>query len=72
MSGKQTTDSKPNPNLTVRVLCLCSAAGKSPQIADTDGNELKGLIGPFNEGEELRLVCTTNGGNHPIDYYLTN
>ena len=71
MSGKQTTDSKPNP-ISLFVFFVCAVPPEEPQIADTDGNELKGLIGPFNEGEELRLVCTTNGGNHPIDYYLTN
>ncbi|CAG2105035.1 unnamed protein product, partial [Medioppia subpectinata] len=30
-------------------------------IVDMDNNELKGLIGPYNEGEELKLICTTNG-----------
>ena len=35
---------------------------EEPVITDLDGNELKGLVGPFNEGDELRLLCTTNGG----------
>lgn len=35
---------------------------EEPLITDLDGNELKGLVGPFNEGDELRLICNTNGG----------
>ncbi|RWS13262.1 uncharacterized protein B4U79_07967 [Dinothrombium tinctorium] len=33
-----------------------------PRVANVEGVELKGLIGPFNEGDELKLICTTNGG----------
>lgn len=33
-----------------------------PVISDVDGNELKGLVGPFNEGESLRLLCSSSGG----------
>lgn len=33
-----------------------------PVITDMDGNELKGLVGPFNEGESLRLLCSSSGG----------
>ncbi|XP_074593434.1 uncharacterized protein LOC141849125 isoform X6 [Brevipalpus obovatus] len=35
---------------------------EEPMITDTQGNDLKGLIGPFNEGDELRLICVTVGG----------
>ncbi|RWS17015.1 protein turtle B-like protein [Dinothrombium tinctorium] len=35
---------------------------EEPKIFDLEGNELKGLIGPYNEGEELKLICTTVGG----------
>lgn len=38
---------------------------EEPQITDMDGNELKGLIGPFNEADQLKLICTTNGGIQP-------
>lgn len=34
-----------------------------PQITGTDGKPLKDLIGPFNEGEPLQLLCITNGGS---------
>ncbi|CAG2160223.1 unnamed protein product [Oppiella nova] len=34
---------------------------EEPLIVDMDGNELKGLIGPYNEGDPLKLICTTNG-----------
>ncbi len=45
---------------------------EEPQIVDMDGNELKGLIGPYNEGDELKLICTTNGGNHYYDRFSSN
>lgn len=35
-------------------------------ITDVDGNELKGLIGPYNEGDELKLICTTEGGKSSL------
>ncbi|XP_015791631.1 hemicentin-2-like isoform X2 [Tetranychus urticae] len=35
---------------------------EEPIITDVQGNELRGLIGPYNEGDELRLVCVTVGG----------
>lgn len=53
-----------SPETSSNCSCALSAVPpEEPQITDTDGNEMKGLIGPFNEGDELRLVCTTNGGN---------
>lgn len=33
-----------------------------PVITDEEGNELKGLVGPYNEGESLRLLCSATGG----------
>ena len=39
---------------------------EEPIISDIDGNELKGLIGPFNEADQLKLICTTNGGMSEI------
>ncbi|KAI1309375.1 hypothetical protein HDE_00025 [Halotydeus destructor] len=35
---------------------------EEPVISDMDATELKGLVGPFNEGDELKLICTTTGG----------
>ena len=35
---------------------------EEPVITDVDGNELKGLVGPYNEGDPLRLLCTSAGG----------
>ncbi|RWS23969.1 protein turtle B-like protein [Leptotrombidium deliense] len=35
---------------------------EEPQISNVEGFTLKGLVGPFNEGEALTLICTTNGG----------
>ncbi|XP_054169147.1 hemicentin-1-like [Oppia nitens] len=35
---------------------------EEPIIVDMDNNELSGLIGPYNEGDELRLICSTSGG----------
>lgn len=37
---------------------------EEPIISSTVGTDLKGLIGPFNEGDELKLVCVTVGGNY--------
>lgn len=34
-----------------------------PVILDEDGRRLEGLVGRFNEGENLRLVCEVEGGN---------
>ncbi|KAH9420316.1 hypothetical protein DERP_011233 [Dermatophagoides pteronyssinus] len=33
-----------------------------PKITDQDGNYLTGLVGPYNEGDELTLTCLTKGG----------
>ena len=35
---------------------------EEPVITDEEGNELKGLVGPYNEGDSLRLVCVASGG----------
>ena len=35
---------------------------EEPVITDMNGNELKGLIGPYNEGETLRMLCSSSGG----------
>ena len=35
---------------------------EEPVVTDMDGSELKGLVGPFNEGESLRLLCSSSGG----------
>ncbi|XP_054709714.1 nephrin-like [Uloborus diversus] len=33
-----------------------------PIIKDTNGEVLTGIVGPFNEGESLHLICETEGG----------
>ncbi|KAI2801357.1 hypothetical protein BLOT_010907, partial [Blomia tropicalis] len=33
-----------------------------PRITDSNGNQLSGLVGPYNEGDELTLTCLTKGG----------
>ncbi len=33
-----------------------------PKILDVDGNPLSGVVGPYNEGDELTLRCLTKGG----------
>ncbi|RWS32021.1 protein turtle B-like protein [Leptotrombidium deliense] len=35
---------------------------EEPRILSAHGKQLKGLVGPFNEGDRLTLICTTNGG----------
>ncbi|XP_076341490.1 CXADR-like membrane protein [Tachypleus tridentatus] len=35
---------------------------REPVIADEDGKQLKGLVGPFNEGQSLTLMCSVTGG----------
>lgn len=35
---------------------------ETPQITTMDGKVLKELVGPYNEGDSLQLMCTTNGG----------
>lgn len=34
-----------------------------PIIKDISGEVLSGIVGPYNEGEGLHLVCETEGGN---------
>jgi hypothetical protein len=46
---------------TVITLKVILPAGE-PLITDSEGNEMKGLIGPFNEGDALSLTCSSNGG----------
>lgn len=49
--------------LRVRFIAvLVAVPPDEPHISDEDGNELRGLIGPYNEGQELRLYCTSAGG----------
>lgn len=33
-----------------------------PAILDDEGVQVKGLIGPYNEGDSLVLVCEAIGG----------
>uniref|UniRef100_T1JRN6 Ig-like domain-containing protein n=1 Tax=Tetranychus urticae TaxID=32264 RepID=T1JRN6_TETUR len=35
---------------------------EEPIITNPDEVNLKGLIGPYNEGDTLKIICTTNGG----------
>ncbi|XP_022253980.1 synaptogenesis protein syg-2-like, partial [Limulus polyphemus] len=35
---------------------------KEPVITNEQGRHLKGLIGPFNEGQSLNLICHVSGG----------
>lgn len=41
-----------------------------PVITDVDGNDMKGLVGPFNEGDELKLLCISNGGKKIIHSFF--
>ncbi|XP_075743573.1 neural cell adhesion molecule 2-like isoform X2 [Rhipicephalus microplus] len=47
-------------NSTVRLHVV--APPEPPAIRDGEGNELRGTIGPFNEGSTLALVCVVYGG----------
>ncbi|XP_065289526.2 nephrin-like isoform X1 [Dermacentor albipictus] len=47
-------------NSTVRLHVV--APPEPPVIRDGEGNELRGKIGPFNEGSTLALVCVVYGG----------
>ncbi|XP_076322377.1 hemicentin-1-like isoform X2 [Tachypleus tridentatus] len=35
---------------------------REPLIVDENGQQLKGLVGPFNEGQSLTLTCSVTGG----------
>ncbi|XP_076325080.1 protein turtle-like isoform X2 [Tachypleus tridentatus] len=35
---------------------------KEPIIVNKNGKQLKGLVGPFNEGQSLTLTCSVTGG----------
>ena len=46
-------------------VCFCfSAEPKNLTISTTDGRDISSssIIGPFNEGYELRLICESGGG----------
>ncbi|XP_064456304.1 hemicentin-1-like [Ornithodoros turicata] len=47
-------------NSTVRLHVV--APPEPPVIRDGEGNELRGVIGPYNEGSTLPLVCVVYGG----------
>lgn len=34
-----------------------------PIIKDYNGKVLSGIIGPYNEGDSLHLICQAEGGN---------
>lgn len=44
------------------VLGATASSGQKIQQQQTAANKLEGLIGPFNEGSELTLVCLVSGG----------
>ncbi|XP_022245134.1 hemicentin-1-like isoform X2 [Limulus polyphemus] len=46
---------------TVITLKVIVPSGE-PVITDEQGRQLKGLIGPFNEGDSLQLTCQVSGG----------
>ncbi|KAH6940277.1 hypothetical protein HPB50_026473 [Hyalomma asiaticum] len=48
-------------NSTVRLHVV--APPEPPVIRDGEGNELRGTIGPFNEGSTLALVCVVYGAS---------
>lgn len=54
------------------IFLLTPVPPEEPQITDLDANELKGLVGPFNEGDELKLICTTNGGKDMTNAKFNN
>lgn len=41
-----------------------------PKIRDLKGNYLTGLVGPYNEGDELILTCLTKGGKCTNECYF--
>lgn len=41
---------------------LFSVPAKQVVIKDAEGNTLQGVIGPFDEGDALKLVCEAHGG----------
>lgn len=38
------------------------APAQVPKISDSEGHSLTGLVGPYNEGDELTLTCLSRGG----------
>ncbi|GFQ84241.1 sidestep protein, putative [Trichonephila clavata] len=42
-----------------------------PAILDEEGAQVKGLIGPYNEGDSLLLICEAIGGKIYILYFLS-
>ncbi|GIY75652.1 hypothetical protein CDAR_560521 [Caerostris darwini] len=46
----------------VDFICSIIPPGE-PAILDEEGVQVKGLIGPYNEGDALLLVCESIGGN---------
>lgn len=56
-------------SLTILFLSLPPhlAPAQVPKITDSEGNSLTGLVGPYNEGDELSLTCLTRGGKSAFE-----
>ncbi|KAH6930233.1 hypothetical protein HPB50_012142 [Hyalomma asiaticum] len=53
----------PNSSASRRTfICSRAVPPGDPIIVDEDGRRMEGLVGRFNEGENLRLVCQVQGG----------
>ncbi|GFU41313.1 hypothetical protein TNCV_3011361 [Trichonephila clavipes] len=56
----------PNMNLSLPLLAVEIRQGHVPPgvpiIKDINGEVLSGIVGPYNEGEGLHLICETEGG----------
>lgn len=39
---------------------------KKPIITDQNGEILESLIGPYNEGDNLHLICEAEEGNYKV------
>lgn len=57
-------------------MVFISVPPEEPTISITDDINLKGLIGPYNEGDTLKLICTTIGGKiitfpFPVVFFVT-
>ncbi|XP_050679951.1 nephrin-like isoform X2 [Leptidea sinapis] len=56
-------DFQVSPTRNYRVALDVVELPSKPVIFDEFGNEITGVVGPYNEGDDFKLICTVTGGN---------
>lgn len=49
-----------------KIIHFFAVPPKKPIITDQNGEILESLIGPYNEGDNLHLICEAEEGNYKV------